>query len=233
MDTGLYMGVAAMRAQEKRVEAIAANLANINTTAYKRQSTATHSFDVSNVPHSLRSVATESTTDFTQGVLEQRSDPFSLALDGEGFFAVETESGEAYTRNGEFHLDEQGELKTREGLPLAWEGQRGRVQPTGDAVTIDGVGQVRQGGNPIGQLKLVDFVNKQRLKLDSAGYFHAPQGLATQPAAGLVHQGALERSNAESVDELVGLIKAQRGFETAANVMRTLDQSYRRLTQQR
>lgn len=233
MDTGLYMGVNAMRLHEKRIEAIATNLANVNTHAYKRQSTAAHSFELPNAKNSFRPVVAQTTTDFTQGILEQRSDPLSLALDGEGFFTVETEDGEAYTRNGDFHLDEAGELKTREGFAVAWTGQRGRVQPTGQEITIDGVGRVRQGINDIGQLKLVDFADKQALKLDSSGYFHAPQGLEQRPADGVLHQQALERSNAEAVDELVGLIKAQRGFETAANVMRTLDQSYRRLTQQR
>lgn len=233
MDTGLYMGVNAMRVHEKRIEAIATNLANVNTHGYKRQRTAAHSFELPNAVNSLKPVVARTTTDFTQGILEQRADPLSLALDGEGFFTVETEHGAAYTRNGAFHLDEAGELMTREGYAVAWTGQRGRVQPTGEEITVDGVGRVRQGVNDIGQLLLVDFDDKQRLTLDSAGYFHAPEGLEARPADGVVHQNAIERSNAESVDELVGLIKAQRGFETAANIMRTLDQSYRRLTQQR
>jgi flagellar basal-body rod protein FlgF len=233
MDHGLYMGVAAMRSAEKRMEALTANLANASSPAYKRQSSATRAFDVGVGEKKHREVAASSSTDFSQGLIERREDPMAMALEGGGFFAVETPTGEAYTRNGVFRLDDQGELLTGEGHPVAWSGARGRVQPTGEPVTIDGTGKVRQGSSELGALKLVDFADKSKLTIDRDGYWHAAPGQATQEPTAYVHQFAIERSNSESIDELVALIKVQRDFESASGVMRTIDQSYRRLNQTR
>lgn len=231
MDMGLYMGVAAMRSSERHMDAITANLANASTAAYKRQGAVTHSFDLGKGDRKHREITTTTQTDFSQGVLERRDDPYSLALDGDGFFAVETPTGEAYTRNGSFHVDEQGELLTTEGFPVAWTGSRGRVQPTGEPVVIDGVGKITQGSNPLGQLKITAFADNQHLLVDAQGYYRATPTLEAKTPEAIVHQGAMERSNAESVDELVSLIKAQRSFESAANMMKSIDQSYKRLNQ--
>lgn len=229
MDNGLYSGVASMRANEKHLEAIAANLANLNTPAYKRLGSVTQAFDVGSGDRKHQEVATRHSIDFTQGVLERNDNPWSLALEGDGFFAVETPGGEAFTRNGSFHVDDKGELLTNEGFPVAWEGARGRLAPVDLPITVDGSGVVKQGANQVGRLKLADFADKQRLELDSEGYYHAPQAAASATPNAVVHQGAVERSNASSVDELVSMIKAQRGFESAASLMRSIDQSYRRL----
>ena len=233
MDTGLYSGVAAMGAAEKRLEAIAANLANLDTTAYKRTSTATAVFEVPRGPAKRRELATTDTIDFTQGVLERTGNPLDLALDGRGFFAVETRDGEAYTRDGAFRVDEQGVLLTQDGDPVAWDGARATLAPVGEAVTVDGAGVVRQGSQELGRLKLVDFADPSRLARDPRGLWHARRDLDPAASTATVHQGALERSNASSIDELVAMIRVQRGFESATSLVRSIDQSYRRLNQQR
>jgi flagellar basal-body rod protein FlgF len=233
MDNGLYMGVAAMRSAERRMEALAGNLANVSTSAFKRQGSFTHAFDVGSGDRRHREVVTQHATDFGQGLIERREDPLSLALEGPGFFAVETADGVGYTRDGAFHVDDKGELFTTQGHPVAWTGARGRVQPDGEPIRIDSAGHVHQGSNQVGQLQLADFADPQALAIDAQGYFRAQPGQTVQPFASVVHQGAIERSNAESVDELVGLIKAQRNFEIGARVMSSIDQSYRRLNQQR
>lgn len=233
MDKGLYMGVAAMQSAERRMEALSGNLANVSATAFKRQGTVTRAFEVGNGEKKHVEIESKHATDWSQGLLETRDDPYSLALDGDGFFAVETPSGEAYTRNGTFHVDDKGELFTSEGHPVAWVNTRGRVQPTGEPVTVDGTGRVRQGTGEIGQLKLVDFVDRDQLTVDREGYWHAKPEMPTKEPAAVVRQRSIERSNAEAIDELVGLIKVQRSFESAANVMKSIDQSYRRLNQAR
>lgn len=233
MDSGLYSGVAAMGAAEKRLEAIAANLANLDTTAYKRTSTASAVFEVPRGTGSRRELATTGTIDFTQGVLERTGNPLDLALDGPGFFAVETRGGEAYTRDGAFRVDEAGVLLDQDGEPVVWEGARGTLAPVGEAVTVDGSGVVRQGASEVGKLKLVDFADPSRLTRDARGRWRPVPGLEPAPSTATVHQGALERSNASSVDELVSLIRVQRGFESATSLVRSIDQSYRRLNQQR
>ena len=229
MDTGLYSGVAAMRVSERRLDAITTNLANVSTPAYKRLGSVTQSFDVGLGLNRHREVATRHATDFSQGEIERTGNTLDLALEGQGFFATESANGEVFTRNGKLHVDEQGVLQTADGYPLAWEGARGAIQSVGEPVTVDGSGEVRQGALQIGRLKIVDFADAQRLELDGQGYFHAPRDLAHTSASAIVHQGAIERSNASSVDELVALIRVQRNFESAASVMRSIDQSYKRL----
>jgi flagellar basal body rod protein FlgG len=218
-----------MRSNEKRMEAISANLANLDTNAYKRQGSVTQAFEVGNGAGRVRQIETHHSTDFTQGVLKRTGNPYDFALDGDGFFVVDGAKGESYTRNGAFHIDENGALHTADGLPVAWEGAPGVIAPIGESVNVDGSGNVRQGSNSIGRLRVVDFADKQRLTLDEQGYFHAPRGLKATASSANVHQGALERSNSQSVDELVAMVRVQRNFESAANLMRSIDQSYKRL----
>src|SRR5262249_19742792 len=153
-----------------------------------------------------RQIAARGSIDFSQGLIESKEDPWSLALEGSGFFAVETAGGEAYTRNGVFHVDDQGELLTPEGYAVAWEGARGTLRPGGETPMIDGSGRVRQGAIEIGRLKLVDFADPQSLRLDGQGYFHAPPRAPTLAPTAVVRQNAVERSNASSLDELVSMI---------------------------
>jgi flagellar basal-body rod protein FlgF len=233
VDTGLYSGVAAMGAAERRLDAIAANLANLDTNAYKRTSTSSAVFEVPRAGAVRRELAVRETVDFAQGVLERTGNPLDLALDGPGFFAVETRSGEAYTRDGSFRLDEAGVLLTQQGDPVVWEGARGTLTAVGEAITVDGAGVVRQGREEVGRLKRVAFAEPARLARDAHGLWRASPALEPTPAEAVVHQGALERSNASSVDELVSLIRVQRGFESATSLVRSIDQSYRRLNQQR
>ncbi len=233
MDSGLYSGISAMRASERQLDAIAANLANLDSPAYKRQNTVTHAFAVGTGERRHEAIVTQSKIDFSQGEISRSGNPLDLALEGDGFFVVETPSGEAYTRNGSFNLDSQGALRTADGHPVAWEGARGRIDPIGDAVTVDGASVVRQGTTQIGTLRLVDFANRDALTLDREGYFHAQRGTARSTPTAIVHQGAIEKSNSSSIDELVAMIRVQRGFESAASLVRSIDQSYRRLNAQR
>src|SRR5262245_45612416 len=107
MDSGLYSGVAAMRASERQLDAIAANLANIDSPAYKRQNAVTHQFTVGAGERKHDAIVTQSQVDFSQGELSRTGNALDLALEGEGFFVVETPAGEAFTRNGSFNVDEQ------------------------------------------------------------------------------------------------------------------------------
>ncbi|MBI5364848.1 MAG: flagellar hook basal-body protein [Planctomycetes bacterium] len=233
MDKGLYMSVAAMRSAEKRIETIAGNLANVSSPSFKRSSSVTQAFDVGAGTNKHTELRSTTSVDWTQGMLERREDPFALALEGDGFFAVETPEGEAYTRDGAFRLNDLGELLTKDGYPVSWVAARGRVQATGEEVTVDGAGKVRQGKDDIGQLKLADFADRSQLKVDRFGYWHARPDMEPKEPTAVVRQNSYERSNAEAIDELVGLIKVQRSFESAANVMKSIDQSYKRLNNAR
>ena len=232
MDTGLYSGVSALRTAEKRLEAITANLANIDTPGFKRQAGATRAFTVPGAEGYLE-VDTRHRSDFTQGDLKSSSSPYHLALEGRGWFVAEGPSGELYTRCGTFRVDGAGVLQTAEGYPIAWESNGGLIEAHGDLVQIDGSGAVRQGEKEVGRLRLVDFANDAVLSSIGGGYFTAKEGVSELPAEGVVHQGHLENSNVSSMDELVAMITVQRSFESANRLVQMINQTYERLLQQR
>jgi flagellar basal-body rod protein FlgF len=229
MENGLQSGVQALGASQKRMEYIAANLANLQAPGYKRLGSFTHLVESARAGAKSSKLETQSEIDFAQGQIEHTGNPLDLALDGDGFFAVETPSGEAYTRNGRFHLDSQGALLDQDGHPLVWEGGAGRFQPVGEEITVDPSGAVRQGKNEVGRLKLVDFADRGQLAFDGDGYFRASPRARPATATAEVRGGSLEHSNADSITELVSMIRVQRGFESATNLIRSIDQSYKRL----
>lgn len=230
MNRGLYSGVEAMTAAEKRLDVIAGNLANLSVNGYKRRSTATGSFEAELAGRVERHLTTRTTVDWSQGSLESSGNAFDLALHGKGFLAVETPSGEAATRGGSMRLDPDGVLMTREGFPLAWQGGRGRIDPLGEEARIDAEGIVWQGNEQVGQLKLVNYEAPERLRRDSQGYLHAAPTLKEAAHEVEVRQGYVERSNASAVDEMIALVSTQRSYESAARLMSAIEQGYRRLT---
>jgi len=232
MDTGLYNGVSALRTAEKRLEAITANLANVDTPGFKRQAGATQAFTVPAAGGYLE-VDTRHRSDFSQGDLRPSSSPYHLAIEGRGWFVVEGASGELVTRRGTFRVDGAGVLQSAEGHPVAWETTGGLIDPHGGIVQIDGAGAVRQGESEVGRLRVVDFANERALSSVGGGYFTATEKANELPAEGVVHQGHLESSNVSSMDELVSMITVQRSFESANRLVQMINRTYERLLQQR
>lgn len=229
MDTGLFQGAEAMRMTEKRLDTITSNIANITASGFKRQTNVTRSFWVGEGSQRSMQLVTERVTDFRQGQISHTGNTLDLALDGQGFFAVDTPSGRSYSRDGEFHLDSAGTLLNVNGFPVAWKGSRGKLDPTGDAIVIDGAGNVRQGERRIGQLELVDFADKRRLEDDVLGHYRPQPDMQPLPAQCQIQQGSVERSNVDITDELVEMVFAQRRFENSSSVMKSIDDTYKRL----
>jgi flagellar basal-body rod protein FlgG len=230
MNRGIYSAASAMAAAERRVEAISSNLANAGAVGFKRKGVVTHSFQNSLNKRMAPQITNRESTDFSQGMLRSTGSEYDLALDGRGFFVVDTADGEAFTRNGTFHVDQNGALQTRDGYAVAWDGPRGTLDPLGVQPSIDTAGNVRQGTNDVGRIKLVDFADPARLEVDRHGNLRAKADLVRQPAVGLVRQGMLENANVNAIDELVGLIAAQRSFESSARTLSSIEQILRRVT---
>jgi flagellar basal-body rod protein FlgF len=231
MDNGLYSAAGAMRSGEKRLETIAHNLANVSTRGFKRETTFEQA--VKSARGGDLQVVASLAPDASQGPLEATGNPFDLALDGRGWFAIEEANGRSYTRDGSFKVDDRGTLVTQDGRSVAWKGARGVLRPAGKPVTVDSRGTVRQGDAVVGELDVVDFTDASRLTPNGNGRFTAPDGAQSTTSSARVRQGTIERSNVESMDELVALVAVQRGFESAATAMRTIEQSYSRLNQPR
>jgi len=231
MDAGLFHASAAMRAGEKRLETIAHNIANVGTRGYKRETTFTHALQSKGARGTQ--VSTRSTPDLSQGQLESTGNALDLALEGSGWFVVESPGGRSYARDGSFRVDDRGTLVTQDGQPVAWKGSRGTLRAVGETVVVDSDGRVRQGETDVGQLDIVDLEDPTSLEPVGEGRWIAAPGARELPSKALVRQGSVENSNVEAMDELVALITIQRSFESAATAVRTIEQSYRRLNQPR
>ena len=230
MNVGLYRSAVAMAAQQRRLDSIAANLANVGTVGFKRGVTASHEVEVQRPRGKVRGVTTLAEVDFQQGNLQRTGRELDVALHGPGFFAIEGPDGEAYTRDGSFHLTEVGALVNEEGFSVAWDELRGAIDPVGAPLVIDEAGNVRQGVDDVGKLRVVDFADEHQLSHDAYGLWEAPRGVQPQPSEARVHQYALEDSNANSVEEMVDMITVQRSFESVARVFQAIDHTYEQLT---
>lgn len=219
-----------MAAEQRRLDSISANLANVGTVGFKRGVTASHEVEVERPRGRVRGVTTLARVDFAQGNLQRTGREQDLALFGEGFFAVDSPDGEVYTRDGSFHMSEAGVLVTEHGFPVAWEELQGAIDPVGLPLVIDEAGNARQGNQNIGRLRVVAFDDARVLSKDRLGFWTAPRTVQPTVSDARVHQYSLEESNANGMEEMVEMIGVQRSFETVARVFEAIDQTYERLT---
>lgn len=233
--------VSALKALSEQYHTIAHNLANANTAGYKRRITkfvqalqeATRALDA---PPTAEPTGVESETliDRTQGALMQTDRPLDLALDGGGYFVVETPQGTLYTRNGSFHSNAQRQLVNLDGHIVAGEGGQITLPPNAStqnlAVSADGL--VSAGGTEIGKLRIVEFQDPDAPIPVGGNNFQAPDGVSPIPAvATAVHQGFREASNVNVVQELVGLISVTRLYEANLKYISTEDERMKQILQ--
>jgi flagellar basal-body rod protein FlgF len=233
MIKGLWDSGAGMIARGAQQAVTANNLANSSTTAFKEdrlnfrrmidgQLLLDRSRGVPNPENRLRDGFE---TRFSAGALKPTGAPLDFALDGPGFFVVETEQGERYTRNGHFFRSPEGTLVTADGLPVL--GEAGRIQLGSGPVELDGEGRLGQNGIAVGRLRLVEFADRSRLaKLGRSLYQPLPEDLQPDPAEQTrVRQGMLETANAQVVDMMVRLIEQERGYDFASRALRIQDEN--------
>ncbi|MDH4165725.1 MAG: flagellar basal-body rod protein FlgG [Gammaproteobacteria bacterium] len=258
MDTALWAAKTGLDAQHTRLTVISNNIANINTTGYKRGRVAFEDLLYQNVRQAgaqssqqtelpsglylgtgVRVVATEKL--FTQGSLEQTGNPLDLAITGRGFFQILLPDGSlAYTRDGGFQMNKDGELVNSSGYQL----QPGITVP-GDALSVtigrDGVVSVTQPGQTssvqVGSLQLYDFVNAtgleprgENLLVETTSSGAPTSGTPGTNGLGILVQSSLETSNVNVVEELVGMIETQRAYEINSKAISTADEMLSYLT---
>jgi flagellar basal-body rod protein FlgG len=164
---------------------------------------------------------------FEQGTLGQTGNPLDFAIQGNAFFAIQTPQGVRYTRDGQFSQDANGRLVTMDGNAVLGTNGPIQLQANGGPVSVDQNGQITQGGRVVDTLALVQFGNLTQVRPEGDNRFIATNAAqATRAAAGsTVHQGFLEKSNANVVRSMVDLITAQRWFEANQKVIQTQDQA--------
>jgi len=241
-----------MEAQQLNIDIIAHNLANVNTTGFKKsradyqdllyqemKSAGASSSPATVVPtgievgQGVRTVSTEKV--FNQGNFKRTEAPLDLAIEGEGFFQVTMPDGDVgYTRTGEFKVDRDGRLVTSDGYVLEPE-----ISIPTDALSItisaDGIVSVTQPNiqtpTQVGNLELARFINPSGLKPIGRNLYtvtgssgDATTGIPGTDGIGTIAQGFLEMSNVSVVEEMVNMIAAQRAYEINSKSIQTADE---------
>lgn len=225
---------ASMVAMARQQERIANNLANANTTGFKRDRVFVEALneriDAEGAPRSDR--IPEQWADPESGGFKSTGNPLDVALQGEGFFvATNAEGEERYTRAGQFTLDNTGTLRTPDGLAVQGEGGPIQVSDENGPVDIAQDGQLLQDGQPIGRLRVVRFDNPMLLERREGATFAAPTTLPIEMETPAVLQGQLEASNVNPVEGMTDMITHHRLFETQQRMMSTTDQLLGRVSQ--
>ena len=237
MIDGIQTAETAMRPKLTRMELIANNLANVNTTGFKKDRLFIRMLNDSvaagtDAAGDLDGLQVTQATDFTEGSLRQTGNPLDVAIQGRGFFVVNTPDGERYTRAGGFQLSPGGILINGAGAQV--EGTGGPIRfpdmtrVAQASVTISESGEVMIDKETIGKLRVVDFADTSVLAKETASLFTAPPGtpLIEGPAGdATVRQGCLEESNVDPVHEMIAMTELQRSFDTDQKVLQALDDS--------
>ena len=251
MDNALWIARSGLTANHENLAIISNNLANANTTAFKKNRPQFEDlmYQVIRAPGSPTSSQTNSPNGvvlgtgvkladnkkiFTGGSIIQTDGSLDIAINGRGFFQVEIpgQSQMGYTRTGSFHTNETGQLVTAEGYVI----QPAMVIPAGTqkiSISSDGIITATVAGNTVeqvGQFEVADFINPagllpigDNLYLETVSSGTPTTGTATQTGLGSLNQGQLESSNVNVVEEMVNLIEAQRGFEMITKAVKAAD----------
>jgi flagellar basal-body rod protein FlgG len=224
-----------MVAESIRTDATANNLANVNTAGFKKDVAVNREFEALLLhrindgndtpaigPLGRGTEIDEIATIQTQGVMHATNNDFDLAIEGKGFFAVETPNGVRYTRNGTFSKNIVGDLVTSEGYQVL--GQNGPIRITGNKMTVGDDGRILMDGIETGQLQVVEFADEKQLTKEGASLYIAADGAQNQQATGRVCQGFTEGSNVNVVAEMVNLINGYRAYETNSKAVQSQDQ---------
>lgn len=259
MHPALWVSKTGLSAQDTNMSTISNNLANVNTTGFKRDRAVFQDllYQINRQPGGMNTQNSElpsglqlgtgvrvvgTAKQFAQGNLQITEQPLDLAIDGRGFLQIQMPDGQtAYTRDGQFQLNADGDVVTPEGYPLEPNinipdnvtkvtiGKDGTVS----AITDDQAAPIN-----LGQITLVGFMNPQGLQAIGNNLFKATnasgdpaEGEPGLAGLGSLEQGMVESSNVEVVEELVNMITTQRAYEMNSKVVSTTDQMLQFITQ--
>ena len=231
MENAQLVGLSRQTALKRQLDVIANNLANMNTNGFRGQDVLFREYlmpgasaETFPVPDRTLSYVYDPATieDEAPGSIEQTGNDFDVAIDGKGWFAIETQAGERYSRDGAFRLDAEGRLVTRDGNPVLGDGGPITFAPDATDITIARDGTVSSSAGLKGRLRLVSFANEAADMTREGQTLYA--GTNPQPAAVQVVQGAIERSNVRPVVEMSRMIEVTRAYTSIAQSMASIDE---------
>ncbi len=249
----LHTAATGMDAQQRKIDTTANNIANVNTTGFKKSRAefqellsqqirpAGQGQGPAGVDVGLGVKTAATTRSFSQGALESTENPLDVAIEGSGFFPVQNEQGEMlYTRAGNFKVNQDGELVTADGMSLV-----PNIVVPQDATSIsierNGTVSVMLPGDTepveVGQLEVASFTNPAGMRSLGRNLFAATQASGQaqlsrpgEQGTGELSQGFLEGSNVQIVTEMIDMIVSQRAYEINSKVIRTADEMLRSVT---
>ena len=251
MVRGLYTAQLGMTTQMKKLDVISNNIANVNTTGFKRDAIATQSFSEElmkrlNDPgpfsfgfrHAVpigritSGVFLDTVfTNFVSGSMVETGNALDLAIQGNGFFAVQVTNAagsvsELYTRDGNFSLS-NGQLVTSDGAAVV--GSNGPITIPDGHISIDEFGNIFANGEFVDTIRIVDFEDRSTLRSTKNNMFATTEDSVFMTAAGRVHQGALEGSNVNSAREMIEMITINRTYEANQRAITIIDNTLNRV----
>ena len=244
MVRGLYTACTGMVNQMARLDVISNNLANSDTTAYKKEGSTSQSFNsvlaikindssVKYIPQPVGNMSLgvkigETYTNYSDGNLEETGNTLDVALAGKGFFAIsyaDRNGNESirYTRDGNFALSSDGTLMTKDGDFILDENGDMINIPPGTDISINESGVIYASGQEVARLQMVDFEDYNYLKKFGENMYIAVDGAVTQETSCKVYQGYLESSNVNVIDEMVEMISVTRDYESNQKIIQSID----------
>lgn len=230
MENAQLVGLSRQLTLQRQLDMIANNVANVDTAGFKAQTllvkeqklapAAATEFRPADRPISFV-LDDGNLYDFQPGQMVTTGNDLDVAVDGKGWFAIQTKAGERYTRNGSFALGPDGTLQTRDGNPVLTDAGPLVLQANESKVSIAADGTISTNQGLRGRLKIVDFAQKSDLKKIGETLFEGqnPQA-ATLPR---LVQGQIEKSNVRAVVEISRLIEVGRSYQNVANWMGNVD----------
>lgn len=246
MNRGLYTASVGMITQMNKMDVVANNIANVNTTGYKKDDVITRSFKEEmylRVNDETNPVATITSqvgtlnlgnnvdvvrTDFTNGAMQSTEGNLDLAISGDGFFSINYVNldgtiTEKYTKNGSFTLGPNGELITHNGNQVIDESGVPIVLPVTSVPAIAADGSIFADGEFIAKIKITSFADTNELIKYGENLYDITDSAEIVPFTGVVEQGFLEMSNVNSAEEMVEMITVSRAYEACSKVIQTHD----------
>jgi flagellar basal-body rod protein FlgF len=227
MNSGYYAACTGLMARTEALETIANNLANASTTGFRAShnvfssllaTTGDQPLSVLNQDANDYGVLSGTRFDTSQGALVRTGNDLDVAMEGPGYFAVQTAAATVYTRGGNFRVSPVGQLITAAGDPVLGDNNR-PITVIGAPVSISADGTISTNGAVSGRLKMVEFAPNVDIKGAGGAYYTAPANTAVPAVKSQVRQGMLESSNVNPLTSVVELITAQREVETMRHVL--------------
>jgi len=215
MPGGVYAALSGMKARLDDLDRLASDLANVGTSGYKTERTATSAAERPSFRAVLDSAvdATSGSTrvDLRPGTIGSTGRDLDVAIEGRGFFVLSTPGGERYTRNGSLSRRPDGVLTGADGSPVM--GTTGEIRVGRGSISVTDDGSIRVGDTTAGRLRVVDFPRDADVMRESGVRFKAIPGATPQASTSRIVGGSLEQANVSMVDRMVSLTEVARSFE--------------------